>query len=172
MTTATTTVSGRSGTDRPKTATWWAAPASATARGSSNASHVSPALPLPLTVCSYAQHPFDQHLNKNRWGTSWLCVLTDASTCYDDGKMYQVGNQWQKEYLGAICTCTCYGGQQVKRRVHVWSAPVGIFDDTLLTGQIHPVPHSLAKYNVFCYRYSEVHWLYCNEPNLHWKQEK
>ncbi|XP_036419940.1 fibronectin 1b isoform X2 [Colossoma macropomum] len=35
-----------------------------------------------------------------------------ASTCYDDGKTYQVGNQWQKEYLGAICTCTCYGGQQ------------------------------------------------------------
>ncbi|KAJ0005941.1 hypothetical protein NQD34_015835 [Periophthalmus magnuspinnatus] len=34
------------------------------------------------------------------------------STCYDDGKMYRVGNQWQKEYLGAICTCTCYGGQQ------------------------------------------------------------
>ncbi|XP_056245146.1 fibronectin 1a [Seriola aureovittata] len=34
------------------------------------------------------------------------------STCYDDGKMYQLGNQWQKEYLGAICTCTCYGGQQ------------------------------------------------------------
>ncbi|KAG7266724.1 hypothetical protein CRUP_006270 [Coryphaenoides rupestris] len=34
------------------------------------------------------------------------------STCYDDGKMYKVGNQWQKEYQGAICTCTCYGGQQ------------------------------------------------------------
>ncbi|XP_030574132.1 fibronectin 1b isoform X4 [Archocentrus centrarchus] len=34
------------------------------------------------------------------------------SMCYDDGKTYQVGNQWQKEYLGAICTCTCFGGQQ------------------------------------------------------------
>uniref|UniRef100_A0A8C5D9W8 Fibronectin n=1 Tax=Gouania willdenowi TaxID=441366 RepID=A0A8C5D9W8_GOUWI len=36
------------------------------------------------------------------------------SVCYDDGKTYQVGNQWQKEYLGAICTCTCFGGQQVR----------------------------------------------------------
>uniref|UniRef100_A0A7N6B0Q6 Fibronectin n=1 Tax=Anabas testudineus TaxID=64144 RepID=A0A7N6B0Q6_ANATE len=35
-----------------------------------------------------------------------------TSTCYDDGKTYQVGNQWQKEYFGAICTCTCFGGQQ------------------------------------------------------------
>ncbi|XP_041643212.1 fibronectin 1b [Cheilinus undulatus] len=34
------------------------------------------------------------------------------SVCYDEGKTYQVGNQWQKEYLGAICTCTCFGGQQ------------------------------------------------------------
>ncbi|KAJ4947913.1 hypothetical protein JOQ06_009942 [Pogonophryne albipinna] len=34
------------------------------------------------------------------------------SVCYDDGKAYQLGNQWQKEYHGAICTCTCFGGQQ------------------------------------------------------------
>ncbi|TRZ04323.1 hypothetical protein DNTS_023639 [Danionella cerebrum] len=34
------------------------------------------------------------------------------STCYDEGKLYQVGNQWQKNYQGAICTCTCHGGQQ------------------------------------------------------------
>ncbi|XP_028924946.1 fibronectin isoform X2 [Ornithorhynchus anatinus] len=34
------------------------------------------------------------------------------ATCYDDGKMYHVGEQWQKEYLGAICSCTCFGGQQ------------------------------------------------------------
>ncbi|XP_048390369.1 fibronectin-like isoform X2 [Stegostoma tigrinum] len=34
------------------------------------------------------------------------------ATCYDDGNMYNVGEQWQKEYLGAICTCTCLGGQQ------------------------------------------------------------
>ncbi|KAM7105210.1 fibronectin isoform 11-T11 [Molossus nigricans] len=34
------------------------------------------------------------------------------TTCYDDGKTYHVGEQWQKEYLGAICSCTCFGGRR------------------------------------------------------------
>uniref|UniRef100_A0A8C3M0X0 Fibronectin n=1 Tax=Chrysolophus pictus TaxID=9089 RepID=A0A8C3M0X0_CHRPC len=50
---------------------------------------------------------------------SSACFSTDETTCYDDGKMYQVGEQWQKEYFGAICSCTCYGGQQVGRRACV-----------------------------------------------------
>uniref|UniRef100_A0A8C4ZWN3 Fibronectin n=1 Tax=Gadus morhua TaxID=8049 RepID=A0A8C4ZWN3_GADMO len=34
------------------------------------------------------------------------------SVCYDEGNSYNVGQQWQKEYEGAICTCSCFGGQQ------------------------------------------------------------
>lgn len=36
----------------------------------------------------------------------------DETTCYDDGKIYRVKEQWQKEYLGAICSCTCFGGKR------------------------------------------------------------
>ncbi|XP_055967563.1 fibronectin isoform X3 [Sorex fumeus] len=36
----------------------------------------------------------------------------DETTCYDDGKVYYIKEQWQKEYLGAICTCTCFGGKR------------------------------------------------------------
>ncbi|XP_053454176.1 fibronectin isoform X17 [Nycticebus coucang] len=39
-------------------------------------------------------------------------LCPDEATCYDDGKTYHVGEQWQKEYLGAICSCTCFGGQR------------------------------------------------------------
>lgn len=46
--------------------------------------------------------------------TSDLGLHVDETTCYDDGKTYHVGEQWQKEYLGAICSCTCFGGQRVR----------------------------------------------------------
>lgn len=56
-------------------------------------------------------------LKKRRVGLAgeFMCMYahTDDSVCYDDGKVYQVGNQWQKDYMGAICSCTCFGGQQV-----------------------------------------------------------
>uniref|UniRef100_UPI00398F7FBB fibronectin-like isoform X2 n=1 Tax=Pristiophorus japonicus TaxID=55135 RepID=UPI00398F7FBB len=41
----------------------------------------------------------------------YKCEPHEAS-CFDEGNMYNIGEQWQKEYLGAICTCTCLGGQQ------------------------------------------------------------
>ncbi|XP_037546144.1 fibronectin 1b isoform X1 [Nematolebias whitei] len=34
------------------------------------------------------------------------------SVCYDEGQTHKAGSQWQKEYMGAICSCTCFGGQQ------------------------------------------------------------
>ncbi|MEE6490930.1 hypothetical protein FKM82_016050 [Ascaphus truei] len=80
------------------------------------------------------------------------------ATCYDDGKMYNVGEQWQKEYLGAICSCTCYGGQQGWRcdncrRPGAAAAPEGAAGHTIsqFTQRYQPSTNFNVKCPIECF---------------------
>ncbi|XP_067892231.1 fibronectin-like isoform X2 [Heterodontus francisci] len=36
--------------------------------------------------------------------------IHNQNSCFDNGKVYQVNQQWERTYLGRVMICTCYGG--------------------------------------------------------------